>query len=450
MHILGAIDWTVLNSYHIGVCLVVVTALIVTIRMIIKYMRDPNSKKDFSYLLKDESRPQTTRMHRISSDLHRFWRTRLKDKNVKFTAFCHDDVPDGLCVEPLPVYEIVNSLIGRAFYRTETGRIHLHVTFDKKTPETGVLNIIVANTGNGDLSPVYVGQSEKYEIFDLANFDDNINRIRGQYEYKTAPGRGTEFTITIPTDIYFPQQTENTETPTGKSKQDSSESKKGKPASNLVDMGQTDVTAMKSIELLGDDDQKVDKPEPSPKFDTMSPPKKQDMFDLGHRIDDLNLPNIPAVTKSLQNVHDLDVVESIQHLDVLIVEDQNSNSVAIRAMLEPLEHRVIYAENGEQALSLIKAHPFDFIIMDIHMPGVNGIEAAKIIRQSGQDYASIPIIALTADTTLSTAHNALGVGIDMVLTKPTTAAVLFEAIRASLESRSDVYIRPAHLEAKTR
>ena len=83
------------------------------------------------------------------------------------------------------------------------------------------------------------------------------------------------------------------------------------------------------------------------------------------------------------------------------------------------------------------------------MPGLNGIEASKAIRESQHSYANIPIIALTADTTLKTAHNGLGVGIDMVLTKPTTRDILFEAIKVAIESRSTPHIEQSNLSQKT-
>ena len=73
--------------------------------------------------------------------------------------------------------------------------------------------------------------------------------------------------------------------------------------------------------------------------------------------------------------------------------------------------------------------------MDIHMPDINGIEATQIIRQQDSSFANIPIIALTADTTIEVANDALVAGVDIVLTKPVTASTLFAAIETSRSCR---------------
>ncbi|MEP6342640.1 MAG: response regulator [Maricaulaceae bacterium] len=402
------------------------TGLIASLITIMKYIRDPMSKEDFSYLLKDDTRPQTTRMHRISSDLSQFWRTRTKDKEIIFTVFCHKNVPDSLLVEPLPVYEVVNSLIGRAFYKTETGRIHVHVTYDTKTPKSGVLNIIIANTGNGDLSPITVGHSQKIEVFNLNTLGENIERIHGQYSYKTASERGTEFIITIPSDIYFPPKHQNGDKRASQIDHPNKDEIEAETASKplprtLESMGQTDITRMKAIRLLdnkGTAPSQVENKKIESNTEPIAPIKS------------------PVVSRPKPTHSPHKGFEKIKSLDVLIVEDQNSNQETIRAMLEPLEHTIIYAENGQTALNILSTHQFDYIIMDINMSGTSGIETSKLIRQSQTNYANIPIIGLTADAKLETAHNGLGVGIDIVLTKPTTTAILFESIRVVLESRA--------------
>lgn len=408
------------------------------------------SKDDFSYLLKDDPRPQTTRMHRMSSDLSQFWRTRTKDKDIIFTVFCHKNVPHSLLVEPLPVYEAVNSLIGRAFYKTETGRIHVHVTYDAKTPKSGVLNIIIANTGNGDLSPIAVGQSQKTEVFNLNTLGENVERIHGQYSYKTAGGRGTEFTLTIPSDIYIAPKRQADDKKASQIDQPNKDKITGEAAEKpqtrtLEDMGRADITTMKAIRPLDKTDAvplqtetppRAEHKEIKPDVEPIAPITRPSPTDIHPRRDEPFAITPPDVSRTKPSLSKLKKFEKIKSLDVLIVENQHSNQETIRAMLEPLEHNIIYAEDGKTALNILSTHQFDYIIMDIHMPGTSGIETSKIIRRSQTHYANIPIIALTADAKLETAHNGLGAGIDMVLTKPTTTAILFEAIKVALESRA--------------
>ena len=287
MYSVGAMDKSLLTSYHMGLYILIVTGLVIALITILKYIRNSNSDEHFSYLLKEDSRPQTTRMHRISSDLCRFWRTRIKDKDIDYTVFCHKNVPNNLLVEPLPVYEIVNSLIGRAFYNTEVGRIHVHITYAAKTQLSGVLSIIIANTGNGNVSPVYVGQKEQYEIFDLKTLEENVKRTNGHYAYKTAAGRGTEFSVSIPSDIFVPRQHDKENIKTAQI--DPLASKR-----TLQDMGQSDTATMKVIlgtEQAEDNDLVASKT--ILKAEEASPVYEQDILDL---TDVIHAP---------PNVHDL-------------------------------------------------------------------------------------------------------------------------------------------------
>jgi len=82
------------------------------------------------------------------------------------------------------------------------------------------------------------------------------------------------------------------------------------------------------------------------------------------------------------------------------------------------------------------------------MPGLSGIETTHIIRNDMQTSNDIPIIALTADATMKTANDALGAGVDMVLTKPVTSTRLFAAIRVARSSqKNDQDIKPRRLQA---
>ena len=441
MYSLSAIDQSVLTSYHMGLYVVIIIGLMIALATVLKYNRAQYSDDHFSYILKEDSRPQTTQMHRISSDLCRFWRTQVKNKNVDYTVFCHKNVPKGLLIEPLPVYEIVNSLIGRAFYKTEKGRIHVHITYTAQTSRSGVLNIIVANTGNGDLSPIYIGQSEQHEIFDLDNLEQNIKRTNGYYSYKTAAGRGTEFSVSIPSEIHVPHQ-DHSETiseprtaglSAGASKIESDASKR-----TLQDMGQTDTSTMKLIVDFEDDDLTL--PEPASQDREVSPTETQDLLDLALNIDD----QIIADSTQLYNISNGSIIDTqslidsptLKKLSALIIEVQSSHRAALQALLEPLDHNSIYTDNTEQAVDAFKVNQFDYMIIDIDGPKMTKDHLLQFMRETAQADGPIPTIAITTDTSSQTAHNALSTGIDMVLTKPTTATHLYEAIQLIIENQS--------------
>ncbi|MDP5041571.1 MAG: response regulator, partial [Paraglaciecola sp.] len=80
---------------------------------------------------------------------------------------------------------------------------------------------------------------------------------------------------------------------------------------------------------------------------------------------------------------------------ILVVEDNEINQVVIGAMLATFQLVPIFADSGEQALEKISQHDFNLVLMDIHLPGMNGIEASRCIRQQ---YPTLPIVALSADS----------------------------------------------------
>jgi len=82
---------------------------------------------------------------------------------------------------------------------------------------------------------------------------------------------------------------------------------------------------------------------------------------------------------------------------VLLTDDNAINRKVIQLFLKPLGVFVVEAENGAQPLERLSAEPFDVVLMDVHMPVMDGLEAVSRIRASGAPWASTPVIALTAD-----------------------------------------------------
>lgn len=108
-------------------------------------------------------------------------------------------------------------------------------------------------------------------------------------------------------------------------------------------------------------------------------------------------------------------------VNILLVEDNNVNQQVIALSLKKFNPRIIIAENGIAALELFKKSDFDLILMDIQMPGMDGIEAAKQIRQWEEDNKwekKVKIIALTADATQDNRIKCLNAGMDGHLVKP--------------------------------
>ncbi len=87
--------------------------------------------------------------------------------------------------------------------------------------------------------------------------------------------------------------------------------------------------------------------------------------------------------------------ESDEIKTILIVDDNNDVRVMIRHHVESLKCRVIEACNGQEAIEVVTRERPDLILMDLNMPMMDGLSAARAIRQN-EDLRSIPIIAITA------------------------------------------------------
>jgi signal transduction histidine kinase/CheY-like chemotaxis protein len=104
---------------------------------------------------------------------------------------------------------------------------------------------------------------------------------------------------------------------------------------------------------------------------------------------------------------------------VLVAEDNPVNRLYIGALLERMGHSAHFVENGLEAQQAVQEHRFDIVLMDVHMPVMDGIAATEAIRALDAPGASqVPIVALTADAYADTRTRCLAAGMDEVLVKP--------------------------------
>ena len=113
---------------------------------------------------------------------------------------------------------------------------------------------------------------------------------------------------------------------------------------------------------------------------------------------------------------------------MLVVDDTAVNRELVRLMLEPLGLRIEEATGGAEAVQVAMSTPFDLILMDVRMPGVDGLEATRVIRGASLANRSTPIIALTADVQPENTAACLAAGMNDVLAKPIVPRLLLAAI----------------------
>ena len=132
----------------------------------------------------------------------------------------------------------------------------------------------------------------------------------------------------------------------------------------------------------------------------------------------------PPVVASLS-----DAKQSTDHaVRVLVVDNVAMNRDIAGAFLRATGHDVVLANGGTEAVSMADAADFDVILMDVQMPGVNGLEATRRIRTLSSPRAQVPIVGLTAPAFTEQVEECLRSGMDIHLAKPFTPASLAEVV----------------------
>ena len=120
---------------------------------------------------------------------------------------------------------------------------------------------------------------------------------------------------------------------------------------------------------------------------------------------------------------------------VLFVEDNEVNRKVIREMLRAGGLEMAEAEDGAAGVAMVEANDYDLILMDLRMPGMDGITAIRHIRARNDEKARLPIIVVTADAGPTIEADCQAAGADDVVLKPVSMTALFDAIGRLLAQR---------------
>jgi signal transduction histidine kinase/ActR/RegA family two-component response regulator len=126
---------------------------------------------------------------------------------------------------------------------------------------------------------------------------------------------------------------------------------------------------------------------------------------------------------------------SVRGISVLIVDDHPLNRTVARLFLEPHGLKIIEAENGRQALELLRKESFDLVLLDVHMPVMDGPETIRNIRDADDEWATVPVIALTADAMTGDREKLLAMGMTGYVSKPIDQRELIAEICRVLDEK---------------
>jgi signal transduction histidine kinase/ActR/RegA family two-component response regulator len=123
-----------------------------------------------------------------------------------------------------------------------------------------------------------------------------------------------------------------------------------------------------------------------------------------------------------------DVAPDVAGARVLVVDDNLANQAVARAILEAVGVLVATAGDGREALARLRVEDFDVVLMDVHMPVMDGVEALRRLRNGEGGRRDVPVLALTADAMSGEVERLIGLGFDDAHPKPIQPAGLIQAI----------------------
>lgn len=382
-------------------------------------------------------------------------------KQLNLVAMVYDDVPTPLCGDPLRIHQVLNNLISNALKFTHEGGVIVRVMLDNHEGQHVVLNLSVSDTGIG-LSDAH--QQELFSAFSQAEPSHSrqfggsglglticrqlIERMGGEISVESELGTGTIFSFTLPMlahkanerppeislanpnvrlyEAHAPtrhllehllQRWEAIPLPLDSPEQEQL---------LLLGLAHSDFTPERQHHW-----QTVIDQTPCPvlilangnSFDlpslrlTHGGETLYKPFSRAQLVASLKQLLIPALIP-LKRDGELPSLPSQQVLKLLIVDDNAPNRELLKAMLEtPLIH-ITTVESGQQALEFARSNSADLVLMDIRMPGMDGVQTTQALRRLGSAWARCPIIAVTAHVLSSERQKWLAEGLDDVLIKP--------------------------------
>ena len=136
------------------------------------------------------------------------------------------------------------------------------------------------------------------------------------------------------------------------------------------------------------------------------------------------------------NEEDSKTAESLFGMSILIVDDMAFNRIVIEKMLKKWNLKLDFAEHGIEAVEKVRQKNYDLVLMDVHMPKMDGIEATKTIRAFNQDTF---IVALTASSDEKTKERVFEAGMNNFITKPIIPNELHKIIKSRSKSQQLIF-----------
>ncbi|WP_302142163.1 ATP-binding protein [Halomonas alkalicola] len=416
-------------------------------------------------------------------------------KELQLLGLVYDDVPSVLTGDPMRIQQVLTNLVHNAVKFTRQGEVVVRVMVEQADPGRVILRISVTDTGIG-LSPER--QRRLFQAFHQAEPSHSrefggsglglticrqlVEQMGGEIGVESEPGQGATFSFTLPLE--------------------GSDLSERPPELQLdgqrVLIEEPHPATRRALRHL------FSRWGAQPLDDTTPPPQNASPALLvaslphtpltpdeasawQHRLAELGCPTLllanaspldlpslplphggeilakPVARATLANAVAgfLDAGEGSTQaaprelpppsvLRLLAVDDTESNRLLLRELVAGPGIEVSLAASGEEALALARQQPFDLVLMDIRMPGMDGVAATRALRRLGGPWRTTPVVAVTAHVLEEERRRLLASGLDDVLVKPVDAGELRSALRRHLDvtlPEGDEAASPAREEA---
>ena len=151
------------------------------------------------------------------------------------------------------------------------------------------------------------------------------------------------------------------------------------------------------------------------------------VFTFQARVEPVAQPAVAPVAASSRSA-----LQSLRGARILLTDDNSVNRQVVKLFLAPHGCKITEAVNGQDALDKLAANQFDLVLLDVHMPVMDGKEAIQRLRASDQAWRDIPVIALTADAMTGDREHLISLGMSDYLSKPVDQHALAAKMRQLL------------------
>ena len=434
------------------------------------------------------------------------WCPQAHEKKLELVSMVYADVPDDLVGDETRIIQVLNNLIGNAVKFTDQGEVVVRVMLDELDEHRVNISFAVSDTGVGvaaeeqqrlflpfDQGSVATGRLFSGTGLGLSICRALVSEMGGEIDLSSRPGQGSVFRVTLPLEHDPDAPPPRQSPPLGRRGLLAEPHPLARVAlhNQLIELGLAvdDVTAYADLEhidvdkyalvILGcaADEASVEQCAQriqglmsryelpvmalvsSSEQDSLkrfveagaayclSKPAQRRYLREGLR--SCLRPGRISRTASLdKTISDEDTLITDQGRLLsgrvcLAADDHPINLQLICHLLEDLGAKVLRAEDGDLAVEMVRKHEVDMVFLDVHMPRLNGLEAARQILASRAE-GSIPIVALTADAAEKTQREIQRAGINRFLIKPVNEDELRDTISSLLNSApAAVRVRPS-------